>query len=125
MHRDNIVILAHRPAPYAPELLHVPADTKNKPEMHTERPDVRARLARHQEHGQVALLVELEQLGLVDRAHAELPLDGRDERRALEERTGQGLDRAGEGSGVGQGRVEAKDGNVLLSCRTYVVGEVL
>jgi hypothetical protein len=40
----------------------------------------------------VTVVVELEQLGLVDGTDTELTLDSRDQRRALEKSTSQGLE---------------------------------
>lgn len=121
VHGDHVVVLAQRTAAHATELLHVASDAEQETEVDAERPDVGARLARHPEHSEVALLVEFQELGLVDRTHTELTLDGRDERGALEEGTSQGLDRAGKGGRVWQSRVQTKNGNVLLSCERMAV----
>ena len=61
------------------------------------------------------LLVELEELRLVNRAYTELTLDGGDEGWALEEGTGEGLEGAWEGGGVGKAVVQAKHADVLLT----------
>ncbi len=69
--------------------LHVRADAEQQAEVHAQRADVGARLALDPEDAEVARLVVLEQLGLVDRAHAQLALDGRDQRRALRKKSGK------------------------------------
>jgi hypothetical protein len=94
----------------------VRANTEQQTQMHAERPDIGTGLARHPEDTEVAVVVELDQLALVDRTDTELALDGRDEGRALEQGTGQGLEGLGESSlTAGDGVVEADDGNVFLT----------
>ena len=61
-------------------------------EVDAQRSDVGTGLAIDPEHGKVALGIELEQLALIDGAHAQATLDGRHQRRALEQRSRQGLD---------------------------------
>ena len=116
VHGDNVVALAHRSTPDTPELLHVASDAEQQAEVDAEGTDVGSGLARDPEDGEVAVVVELDELALVDGAHAELALDGRDERRALEERSGERLEATGEGLLRGEGGVEANDADVLLSC---------
>ena len=85
-------------------------------QVHTERTDVGTSLTADPEDTQVALVVKLVQVGLVDCADTELTLDGGDERRALEERAGEGLEGAGElGLAAWQFVVETDNANVLLS----------
>jgi len=94
----------------------VRTDAKQQSQVHAERPDVGAGLARHPEDAEVAVVVELNQLALVDRADTELALDGRNEGRALEKGAREGLEGLGERSlAAGDGVVEANDGNVLLT----------
>lgn len=59
--------------------------------MDTESTDVGTSLAADPENTEVAVVVKLVKLALVDSTDTELTLDGRDQRRALEERTSQGL----------------------------------
>lgn len=59
-------------------------------QVHAESPDVCASFARNPEDAQVAVIVELDDLGLVNGADTELTLDGRDQGRALEEGTREG-----------------------------------
>jgi hypothetical protein len=64
----------------------------------------------------VAVVVELDQLALVDRADTQLALDGGNKGRALEQGAGEGLESLGKGGlAAGDGVVEADDGNVLLT----------
>lgn len=94
------------------------SDTKDKAEVYTERTDIRAGLTRHPEDSQIAFLIKLKELGLVDGTNTELTLDSGDEWWALEESTSQGLDSARESGSFGKGRMETKNSNVLLSCNS-------
>jgi len=67
------------------------ADSEKKTEVDTEGTDVGTGLARDPEDTELALVVELVKLALVDGSDTQLSLDGRDERRTLEESTSQGL----------------------------------
>ena len=116
VHRHDIVILASDTTPHSSQLLHVRNDTQQQPQVDTQRPDIRARLARHPKHGQIPLIVKLNQLALVDGPHTQLTLDGRDQGRSLEESAGKGLERPREGLFIGQLVMESSDGNVFLSC---------
>ena len=116
VHRDHIIVLAQRTTAHPAKLLHMPADTEQKAEMDTERTNVRASFARDPEDSEVALLVELEELRLIDSPDTELTLDSRDERGSLEECAGECLDSARKSGRVGESGVNAKNSNVLLSC---------
>lgn len=123
MHRDDVVVLAHRSRPDTTELLHVSTDTQEESQVHAERTDVRSRLARDPEDTEVAVVVELDQLAVVDRTDTELTLDGRNEGRSLEEGSGESFDRSREGL-LGLDRcVKTKDADVLLTCSRGVLGE--
>ncbi len=115
MHGDDTVGLAEGTTPDTAELLHVSADAEEETEVNAERSDVGAGLAADPEDGEVAVVVELEELALVDGADAELALDGRDQRRALEQGAGERLDDARQLLGVGELVVQAQHGHVLLS----------
>ncbi len=113
---ERAVVLGHDTAADTAELLHVRADAEQQTQVDAERPDVGAGLAGHPEDAEVAVVVELDQLALVDRADTQLALDGRDEGRALEQRAREGLEGLGKGGlAAGDGVVEADDGNVLLT----------
>jgi hypothetical protein len=90
--------------------------TQQQPQVNAERPDIGSSLTRDPKHSQIPLLIKLEQLGFVHGTNAELALHSRDQRRTLEEGTGQGLERSGECAGVWKGVVESKDGNVFFAC---------
>ena len=84
--------------------------------MDAEGTDVGSSLAGNPEDTEVALVVELVKLGLVDGTDTELTLDGGNERRTLEESTGECLEGAGELSlTTWELVVETDDANVLLS----------
>ena len=113
---QRAVVLGHDTGAHAAELLHVRAHAEQQAQMHAEGTDVGAGLARHPEDAEVAVVVELDQLALVDGADAQLALDGRDEGRALEQGAREGLEGLGEGRlAAGDGVVEADDGDVLLT----------
>jgi hypothetical protein len=63
----------------------------------------------------MTVVVKLEQLGLMNRTDTELTLNGRDQRGALEESTGQSLEGLGELLLGLDGVVEAEDADVLLT----------
>ena len=71
--------------------------------------------AGHPKHAEVALRVVLEQFALVDRPHAELALHGADERRPLEQRPGQRLNRSQEFRLILNRVVKAHDHHILLT----------
>lgn len=116
MHGDNVVSLAHSSRPDTPELLHVTSDAEEESQVHAEGTDVGSSLARDPEDTKVTLVVELDKLGLVDGTDTKLTLDGRDEGRALEEGSGEGLEGASEGLLGLESSVKADNANVLLSC---------
>jgi len=116
VHRDDLVALAHGARADATQLLHVAADAEEEAEVDAERADVGAGLARDPEDAEVAVVVELDELAVVDGADAQLALDGRDEGRALEEGARERLDGARELLLGLEGAVEAQDADVLLAC---------
>lgn len=84
--------------------------------MDTERSNICASFAADVEDGEVAVIVKLKELLAVDGTDAELTLDGRDERGALEEGTGQNFESPRElRLAAGKFVVEADDCNILLS----------
>nr|ACN36312.1 unknown [Zea mays] len=84
VHGHHIVLLPEDPRPDTAQLLHMRADAKEQPKVHTQSPDISACLAGDPEHREVALRVVLQELALVDGPHPELALHRGDERRALE-----------------------------------------
>lgn len=112
---DQLLGLVHGAAAHATQLLHVGADAEQETEMHAEGTDVGAGLAADPEDTEVALVVKLDELALVDGPDSELALDGRDQRRALEQGARERLERARElGLAAGQLVVEADDADVFL-----------
>lgn len=55
--------------------LHVPSHPQQEAKVYAERPDVCPRLTRDPEDGQIALSIVLVELGAVNAANSELPLD--------------------------------------------------
>ena len=116
MQGDKPLGLVHGTTANTSQLLHVRADTKHQPEVHAQSSNIGARLAADPEDTQVAVIVELDELDLVHRPDAELALDGRDERRPLEQRAREELEGSRElGLAAGDLVVEADDGNVLFA----------
>mmetsp|Transcript_33747 Transcript_33747/g.100096 ORF Transcript_33747/g.100096 Transcript_33747/m.100096 type:complete len:511 (-) Transcript_33747:10-1542(-) len=115
VHRHHVLRLAQRARARAAQLLHVPAHAQHQPQVHAERPDVRACLARHAKDAEVALIVVLDERVLVDGAHAQLPLHRGDERRPLEQRPRQLLQRTRQRARAVNRVVQPHDGNVLLA----------
>jgi hypothetical protein len=105
MHRNDTVIFSHSTASNSPQLLHMCADAEQEPKMHAQGANVRAGLARYPKHGQIPLLIKLEEFGFVHGANAQLSLDGGNERWSLEQRTGESLQGTREGGRGGQSRV--------------------
>lgn len=60
--------------------------------------DISSGLARNPEHAEVAVVVEVNELALVDGADTELTLDGGNQGGSLEESAGKGLESLGEGA---------------------------
>lgn len=116
MQRDQVLVLVHSTRSHSSQLLHVRTDTEQQTQVHTERTNVSASLAADPEDTEVAVVVELDELGLVDGSDTQLALDGGDQGRALEERAGEQLKGAGElGLAARDLVVESYDSNVLLS----------
>lgn len=115
MHGHHAVGLAHRSGSDTTELLHVATDTKDETKVNAKRPDVGTGLARDVEDGEPTLVVKLDEVGRVDGPDPELTLDGRNERRALEERTREGLERPRKSLLVLERGVKPKDGDILLT----------
>lgn len=91
-------------------------NTQQKTQVHTQGSNVGTGLAAHPEDTQVAVIVKLNQLALVDSSDTELTLDGRNQRRALEQGASKGLEGTSELSlATRQLVVKADDGNILLS----------
>jgi hypothetical protein len=113
---NHTLALAHGTRANTAKFLHVGADTEKKTQVDTEGTDVGTSLTADPEDTEVALVVELVVLALVDGTDTELALDGRDKRGALEERTGQGLQSANElGLATGDLVVETDHTDILLT----------
>lgn len=116
MQGDHALTLIHRSASHTPQLLHVCAHAEQQTQMHAQRPNVRTCLARDPEHAQMPVIVELVQFAFVDSADAQLALDGRDERRALEQSAREGFQGARElRLSARQGVVEADYAHIFLA----------
>lgn len=116
MQSDEILCLVHGTTAYTAQFLHVSTNTEQKTQVHAECTDIGSSLTADPEDTEVAVVVELDQLALVNGTDTQLTLDGGDQRRALEEGTGQGLEGTGElGLAARQLVVESNDGDILLS----------
>lgn len=113
---DKLLSLVHGTTADTAQLLHVAADTQQQTQVDAEGTDVGTSLAADPEDTEVAVVVKLDELALVDGSDTELALDGGDQGRALEQGTGESLERAGElGLAAGQLVVQANDGHILLT----------
>lgn len=93
---DHALGLVHSTGAHTTKFLHVSADTKEQTQVDTECTDISTSLTAYPEDTEMALVVELVVLALVDSTDTELTLDGRNQRRTLEERTSEGLQSANE-----------------------------
>lgn len=117
MERDQVpVSLGHDTGANPPKLLHVGSDTQHQTQVNAKGTNISTGLARDPEHTEVAIIVELNKLALVDRTNTQLALDGRDQGRALEKSTGEGLEGLRKSSLATRDRVmESDDADVLLT----------
>ena len=115
VHRHHAVVLRDVARAHATQLLHVTARAQQQTQVHAQRTDVRARLAAHPEHAQLVLRVVLDHLAVVDAADTQLALHGSDQRRTLEQRARQLLQRLLQLDLVVDGVVQADDRHVLLT----------
>jgi hypothetical protein len=94
----------------------VSTNTEQQTQVNTESTDVGTSLTADPEDTEVALIVELVQLALVDGTDTELTLDGRDQGRTLEESTSEGLEGTAElGLATGELVVQTDHADVLLT----------
>ena len=110
------VVLGHDTGADTTELLHVGTNTEEETKVDAEGSDIGTGLAGNPEDTEMTVIVELDELRLVNGTDTKLALDGRDQRRSLEESTGEGLEGGSEGSlTAGDAVVEADNANVLLT----------
>ena len=113
---DKPLCLVHSSTPHTAKLLHVGADAEKETQVHAEGTDVGAGFAADPEDTQVAVIIKLDELALVDGTDTKLALDGRNQGRALEQSTSERLESLGEGSLATRDLVvQADDADVLLS----------
>jgi hypothetical protein len=113
---DEVLLLVHSTRSHTSKLLHVSADAEQQTEVDTESTDVGTGLARNPKDTELSLIVKLVKVALVDGSDTELSLDGRDERRALEQGTSEGLEGASELLlAAGELAVQSDDTNILLT----------
>jgi hypothetical protein len=114
--RNEALGLVHGSRPDTAELLHVGTNTEEKTKVHAEGTDVGSGFAADPEDTELPLVVKLVEVALVDGTDTKLTLNGRDQRRTLEKRTGEGLESARKLRLAARELVmEADDANVLLS----------
>lgn len=108
--------LRHDTTANSAEFLHMGADSEEQTKMDTECSDIGTGLARNPEDTEVAVIVELDELALVNGADTELALDGRDQGGALEQGACEGLKGRGKGSLAASNLVmETDNATVLLT----------
>jgi hypothetical protein len=108
------VLLAEVTGTNTTELLHVTTNTKEITEVNAESTDISTGLTRDPEDTEVALLIVLNELGLVDGTDTELTLDSRVERGTLEDGASELGKSLGDLLGLA-GTVKTDDGNILLT----------
>lgn len=117
MKGNQVLVLVHGTAANTTKFLHVRTNTKEETKVHAKSSDIGTSLTADPEDTQVAVIVEFDELALVDGSDTELTLNGRDQRRTLEQSTSEGLEGTGElGLTARQLVVEADDADVFLSC---------
>lgn len=82
---EHVFLLIHDTTLDATQLLHVSTAAHNQAHVDTESPNVGSGFAGNGEDAKLAVVVELVDRDAIDGANAELPLDGRDDGRALED----------------------------------------
>lgn len=116
MEGDHAVLFAHSTGANTAKFLHMSTDTEQKTKVNTEGSDIGTGLTADPEDTQMAIIVELVKLALVDSSDTELSLDSGNEGRALEQSTSQGLQSSSElGLAAGDFVVESDDADVLLT----------
>lgn len=116
MKSNHVLVLIHSTATNTTQLLHVRTNTEKQAEVHAKSSNIGTGLAADPEDTQVAVIVKLDKLALVNGSDTELTLNSRDQGRTLEQGTGERLEGAGElGLTARQLVVEANDADVFLS----------
>jgi hypothetical protein len=115
VHRHQVVVLRHAPAPRPAQLLHVPAHSQQQADVNAQGSNVSSRLAGNPEHSQSLLSIELQQLRLVDSPDAEFPLHCGDLWRLLEETASKGIQHILEFYLRVNGTVQSDDANILFT----------
>jgi hypothetical protein len=116
MQSNQSLGLVHSTTAHATKLLHVSANTEKKTQVHTQGTDVGTGLAANPENTQMTIVIELDELALVDRTDTQLTLDSGNQRRTLEQSTGEGLQGLSKGSLAAWDLVvETDDSNVFFT----------
>ncbi|KAH3665433.1 hypothetical protein OGAPHI_003617 [Ogataea philodendri] len=85
----KVVIFRKRTRTNSSKLLHVSSNSQKHTKMHTQSSHIGTSLAGSPENTQTTLVVELKELRVVNGSHSQLSLDSRNQRRSLEQCTGQ------------------------------------
>lgn len=113
---DQVLGLVHGTRSHSSQFLHVRSHAEEQAHVHTEGSDVRASLAADPKDTEMAVIVELDELRLVDGSDTKLTLDGRNQGGSLEEGAGEELEDASKLClAAGNLVVESHNRNVLLS----------
>ena len=115
VHRDHGGVLHQRAGADTAELLHVSSTAEQVTEMHAKGTDVGASFAVNPHDTHVTSFVVLNELQLVDGANSELLLDSRDQGRALEASSGEGVEGLLKLLGLVELGVQLEDSNVFLA----------
>lgn len=90
-------------------------NTEKQSKVDTERSNICSSLTADPEDGEVSLVVKLKKLRLVNGSDTELSLDGRNERRSLEQSSSEGLNCGRELLDICETVMKAQYGDVFLS----------
>jgi hypothetical protein len=113
---DHSILLVHSSTTNTTKFLHVCANTEQQSKVDAESSNVGTGFTANPENTKMSVIVKFVQFAFMDGSDTELTLDGGNERRALEEGAGQGLEGASELSfTTGDFVMETDNTHVLLT----------
>jgi len=92
VHSNDIVVFAHSSRSDPSKFLHVTSNSQQQSQVNTKSSNVGTGFTADPEDSEVTVIVEFDELTVVDGTDTKLTFDGRDERRSLEESSGEGFD---------------------------------
>lgn len=91
------------------------SNTKNKTKMNAKSSNISTSFAGDPEDNKMLIGIIFKELAFVYGANTKLALDGRNQRRALEDSTGEGFESSSDLRGLGDRRVETGNADILLA----------